>query len=175
VARKFITTRELGLIDSWNRELIQGTVQQEVIYYGISYEESSVHDVYDEAVTKEYLQPVRINARVEFDQGPTVASRGTIDSTFTAKVVLHAEECRQRNVNPREGDFVEYGQVVFEVTSVHHAQPVFGQINDKLKYELSCVASREGQFKVDSVRSDGIDNTHPVNPRLPRSLSDDIA
>jgi len=174
VARKFITTRELRLIDSWNRELIQGTVQQEIIYYGISYEESSVHDVYDEAVTKEYLQPVRINARVEFDQGPTLAKGGTIDSTFTAKVTLHAEECRERNVSPREGDFVEYGQVVFEVTSVHHAQPVFGQINDKLKYELTCVPSREAQFKVDNVRADGVDNTHPVNPRRPRTLGDDL-
>lgn len=174
MARKFITTRELALIDSWNRELIQGTVQQEVIYYGISHEESSVHDVYDEAVLKEYLQPVRINARVEFDQGPTVARGGTIDSGFTAKVTLHSEECRERNVNPREGDFIEYGQVVFEVSSVRHAQPVFGQINDKLKYELTCVPSREGQFKVDSVRIDGTDNTHPVEPRKPRSLTDDI-
>lgn len=174
MARKFITTRELRLIDSWNRELIQGTVQQEVIYYGISYEESRVHDVYDEAVTKEYLQPVRINARVEFDQGPAVAKGGTIDSTFTARVILHSEECRQRNLNPREGDFVEYGQVVFEVTSVRHAQPVFGQVNDKLKYELTCVPSREGQFKVDSVRSDGVDNTHPIEPRPPRTLADDI-
>lgn len=174
MARKFITTRELGLIDSWNREVIQDIVQQEVIYYGISYEDSVVHDVYDEAVLKEYLQPVRINARVEFDQGPSAAKAGTVDSSFTARVILHAEECRERNVNPREGDFVEYGQVVFEVTSVRHSQPVFGQINDKLKYELSCVPSRQGQFKVDSVKSDGVDNTHPVNPRLPRSLADDI-
>lgn len=174
MARKFITTRELGLIDSWSRELIQGTVQQEVVYYGISYEESRVHDVYDEAVLKEYLRPVRINARVEFDQGPTSAKGGVVDSTFTARVVLHAEECRERNVSPREGDFIEYGQVVFEVTSVRHAQPAFGQVNDKLKYELSCVASREAQFKVDSVRADGVDNTHPVSPRTPRTLADDI-
>lgn len=174
MARKFITTRELKLIDSWSRELIQGTVQQEVIYYAISYEDSHVHDVYEEAIQKEYYQPVRINARVEFDQGATEAERGSLSSTYSATVQLHAEECRERNLNPREGDFVEFGQVVFEVTSVRYSQPVFGQINDKLKYELTCVPSREGQFKVDSVRGDGIDNTHPVEARRPRTLGDDL-
>lgn len=174
MARKFITTRELRLIDSWSRELIQGTVQQEIIYYAISYEDSSVHDVYEEAIRKEYYQPVRINARVEFNQGAAAANRGTLDSSYSLAVQLHAQECRERNINPREGDFVEFGQVVFEVTSVQYSQPVFGQINDKLKYELTCVSSREGQFKVDNVRIDGIDNTHPVEPKRPRTLGDDI-
>lgn len=174
MARKFVTTRELRLIDSWSRELIQGTVQQEVIYYAISYEDSAVHDVYDESIRKEYLQPVRINARVDFDQGPAVAKGGTLDSSYSITVKIHADECRERNVVLREGDFIEFGQVVFEITSVGHAEPVFGQINDKLTFQLSCVPSREGQFKVDSVRVDGIDNTHPVQPRRPRTLGDDL-
>ncbi len=174
MARKFITTRETALIDGWSRELMQDFVQQEVIYYAISFEDSRVHDVYDEAVLKEYLQPVRINARVKFDQTATTAAGGTIDSTYSLQVQLHPEECRQRNVVPREGDFIEFGQVVFEITTVGYSQPVFGQIDDKLKYELACVASREGQFKVDNVRIDGVDNTHPVQHPQVRTLGDDL-
>ena len=162
MARKFVTSRETALIDAWSRELIQDFVQQEIVYYAISHEESRVHDVYDEAILKEYLQPVRINARVKFDQGPTAAKGGTLDSSYNVSIQLHPDECRQRNVVPREGDFIEFGQVVFEITTVGYSQPVFGQIDDRLKYELTCVSSREGQFKVDSSRIDGIDNTHPV-------------
>ncbi len=154
--------------------MIQDTVQQEIIYYAISYEESRVHDVYDEAVTKEYLQPIRINARVEFNQVATKTEGGTLDSSYSLTVQLHSEECRQRNLNPREGDFIEFGQVIFEVTTVGHAQPVFGQINDKLKFELTCVPSREGQFKADNVTVDRVDNTHPVEPARPRTLGDDL-
>jgi hypothetical protein len=174
VARKFITTREISLIDGWVRELVQDFVQQEIIYYAISSEESRVHDVYDEAVLKEYLQPVRINARVKFEQLPTDSKGGHLDSNYEAKVQLHPEECRQRNVSPREGDFIEFGQIVFEISSVGYSQPVFGQMNDKIKYELTCVSSREGQFKVDNSRIDGIDNTHPVEAQRPRTLGDDI-
>ncbi len=174
MARKFITDRELRLINSWSRELVQGTVSQEIIYYAISYEESRVHPVYDEAIMKEYMAPVRINARVEFEQSATDSGGGTLDSNYTMSVSLHPEECRDRNLRPREGDFVEYGQVVFEVTSVGTGQPVFGQISDKLQIKLTCTPSREGQFKVDNVSVDGIDNTHPIVAKRARTLGDDL-
>lgn len=174
MAQKYITTRELDLIDSWSRELIQDVVRQEVIYYAISYEDSRVHDVYDEAVVKQWLSPIRINARVEFDQTATATEGGTLDSTYSITVQLHPEECRERNLSPREGDFLEYGQVIFEITSVLLSQPAFGQINDKMKYELTCVPSREGQFKADNVKVDNVDNTHPVEPARPRTLGDDL-
>lgn len=174
MARKFVTSRELGLIDGWNRELIQGTVEQEIIYYGISFEESRVHDVYDEAVYKEYMQPVRINARVEWSQTATTAGGGTADSTYSCKVFLHHQECVERNISPREGDFIEFGQVVFEITTATWAKPVFGQMNAKLEHELTCVASREGQFKADNVREDEVDNTHPVETARPKTLGDDL-
>ena len=170
MARKFVTTRELALIDSWSRELIQGTVEQEIVYWAISVQESSVHDVYDEAVQKAYMQPVRINGRVNFSQEGTRARGGTLDAQYTLEVYLHAQELAQRNVNPREGDFVEFGQIMFEVSSVTRPQLVFGQVNDKIQVKLTCVPSREGQFKADNDTFDGSDNTHPVQPRPPQTL-----
>lgn len=174
MARKFVTEREHNLINRWNRELIQDTSQQEIIYYAISYEDSRVHDVYDEAVHKEYLQPVRINARVEWDQNASTAGGGTLDSTYSCTVFLHHTECIERNLNPREGDFIEFGQVVFEITTATWAKPVYGQMNAKLEHQLTCVTSREGQFKADSVRIDGVDNTHPVETKKTRTLGDDL-
>lgn len=174
MARKFITSRELALVDLWNKELIQGTVEQEIIYYAISLEESRVHDVYDEAVYKEYLQPVRINARVEWGQTATTAGGGTADSTYSCKVFLHHQECVERNIVPREGDFIEFGQIVFEITTATWAKPAFGQMNAKLEHELTCVSSREGQFKAENVRIDEVDNTHPVETARPRTLGDDL-
>lgn len=174
MARKFITTRELNLVDNWNKELIQGTVKQEIIYYAILYEESRVHDVYDEAILKEYAQPVGIMARVEFEQQATKSGGGVLDSGYSLHVWLHSEELRERNLNPREGDFVEYGQILFEVTTVGTDKPVFGQVNDKIQVKLTCVPSREQQFQVDNSKDLGIDNTHPVQPQRPRTLGDDL-
>lgn len=173
MARKFVTTREFELIDSWNRELIQDVVEQEILYYAVS-EESQVHDTYDEAIKKVWYDPIKINARVRFSQGPAIAKGGHLDSTYSIDVQLHRKECEERNIKPREGDFIEYGQIIYEITSLGNDQPVFGQINNKLKVSFTCVPSREGQFKVENSTAEGIDNTHPVEDARPRTLGDDL-
>lgn len=174
MAKKFITTRELNLIDNWNKELIQSTVEQEIVYWAIAYEESKVNSLYGEAVVKATRKPVKINARVEFEQTATTTGGSVLDSTYSIKVQLHTKECTERNIKPLIGDFIEFGQIVFEITTVGHAEPVFGQINDKLSYQLTCVPSREGQFRADSSTYDNVDNTHPVEAARPRSLGDDL-
>lgn len=174
MARKFVTEREATFVDRINKELIQGTAQQYLIYYAISYEESQVHDVYDESVRKEYLQPTRLAARVEFQQLATKTGRGHLDSQYQMVAHVHADELRDRNLRPREGDFVEYGQMVYEIASVLTNQPVFGQIQNKLEVELTCVPSREGQFKAENVTFEDVDNTHPVVNARPRTLGDDL-
>lgn len=174
MAKKFVTTREIALIDSFNRELIQGTVQQEIIYWAISYEESAVHPVYNESIRKAYQVPVKLNARIEFSQGETRMKDGALDATYTLEAYCHAAELAERNISPREGDFVEYGQVMFEISTVSRPQLVFGQANDKIMVKLTCVPSRESQFKAENDTFEAEDNTHPVEPARPRTLGDGL-
>ena len=174
MARKFVTSREVEFIDRINKELIQDTVEQYIIYYAIDSTTSQVHDVYDEAIRKEYYQPVRIAARVEFQPLATEAKGGHLDKGFQLTARVHHDEARDRNIKFRDGDFLEYGQTVYEITSVSIGQPTYGQIQNKLEIELTCVPSREGQFKAESVTSENVDNTHPVETARPRTLGDDL-
>lgn len=174
MAKKFVGERELNLVEGWTKELIQGVVEQTVIYYAISYDDSSVHDVYDESISKVFLEPVAFNARVSFEQNETRSRNGTLDSTYKMIVSCHAKELDDRNVRPMEGHFVEFGQVMFEITSVAKPQLAFGQANDKINVKLTCVPSREQQFKADSAIADSIDNTRPVERSSPRTLGDGL-
>ncbi len=174
MSKKYISTRELKLLESWTRELVQDVSKQYILYYAILIEESGVHDVYDEATVKTFADPVMVNARVEFDEGPTKAGGGTIDAGYTMTAYCQPHELTDRNVHPREGDFVEYGQVMFEISSVRLRHPAFGQMNEKVTVQLDCVPSREGQFKADNVTADAVDNTHPVEPRRVKTLGDDL-
>lgn len=174
MAQKFITTRELGLIRSWTRELTQDVSRQYVLYYAVSAEDSVVHDVYDEGITKTLLDPVKVNCRVEFDETAATTGKGAIDSNFELTVQVQPQELLDRNINPREGDFVEWGQVMFEVTNVTMRHPAFGQANEKVTVQLTCFPSREGQYKAENSSIDGVDNTHPVEAASPRTLGDDL-
>ncbi len=138
---------------------------QSVIYYAISEEHSVSHELYRESIKKTWYSPVELNARVHWDN-PTVESTGfTLDSKYSLEVYFHDAELVDRNVEPTEGDYIEYGSVVFEITSVTRPQIVFGQANKKILVKCVCVPSREGQMKIHSRDDQFIDNTHPVQPK----------
>lgn len=170
MARKFITTREYALISSINKELIQNFIGQEVIYYSISREETSVRNIYNESIEKRYLDPVRLNCLVSYDN-PTVKNTDIgLDSEYNVEVFALNDELIERNLVPKEGDFLEYGQTFYEVTAVTQPQLVYGHIDNKLMKKLSCVASRENQFSAESYSGiGGQDNSHPVQPPSPRN------
>lgn len=159
---KFITEQEINFINTINRELIQHVVAQEVIYYAIAVKQTQVDDLYNEAIKKTWNPPVRVNARVFWDN-PTVRSISAgQDSQYSLEVYFHTKELVERNLVPREGDFIEYGQVFFEITSVTQPQIVFGEINNRIMTKCVCVPAREGQFQAGNITRESVDHSHPV-------------
>ena len=162
MARKFVTERELAFIGRINKELIQKVVGQEVSYYEIDLERSKAHRLYDEAIEKVWKPPVKVNARVMWDNPASNSTNFGVDSKYTAEVYFHTQELDDRDVRPKEGDFIEFGQVYFEITSVTQPQIVFGQVNNRIMTKCVCVPSREGQFQAGGRSSEAVDNTHPI-------------
>lgn len=163
MSRKFVTQKELNLIKSINKELIQKITGEEVIYYAISEEHTVSHRLYKEAINKVWFNPVKINARLEYDNPGVDSTNMTLDSKFTLNVFFLTDELTERNLKPKEGDFIEYGQIIFEITAVTQPQLVFGQINNKILTKCTCVPSREGQMQINSDSAQFVDNTHPRN------------
>ena len=170
MSRKFITDREIAFVNAITNELIQNVVGQEIKYYGISIPETQVNTLYSEAIKKTWNPPVQVNCLVMYDNQNTVSSNMGQDSQYSAEVYFHALELTERNVLPREGDFVEFGQIFFEITSVTQPQLVFGQVNNKVMTKCVCVPSREGQFQMGNNSSEDVDRSHPVpgNPHVNR-------
>ena len=162
MARHFITQREINFINDRTKELIQRVVGEEVIYYAISLEKTSSHRLYGEAVKKTWQAPVRINALVLYENDSVSSTNFTLDSKYRLEVYFHAQELLERNVSPREGDFVEYGEIFYEITQVTQPQVVFGQVNNKVMKKCTCVPSREGQFQAGGKDDEGVDNSHPI-------------
>lgn len=158
---KFVTDREIAFINAINKELLQRVVGQEIKYYAINLPQTQVHRLYQEAVKKTWAAPVNINALVLYDN-PTVKSTNFgQDSDYSAEVYFHTQELTERNVRPREGDFVEFGQVFFEITAVTQPQIVFGEINNKIMTKCVCVPSRQGQFQAGNQSDQNVDHSHP--------------
>ena len=84
------------------------------------------------------------------------------DSVYTIDVYFHTEELSDRNVSPKEGEFIEYGGVYYEVTSVTQPQLVFGQVNNKIMVKCTCVRAREGQFAAGAEAAEDVERGHGV-------------
>lgn len=163
---KFITALEIAFINEISRELIQHVVGQEITYYEISPELSKTNDMYHESISKTWKTAVKINALVKWDNETSTAGGMGISSQYSLEVYFHTLELEERDIRPREGDFVEFGQVFFEITSVTQPQIVFGQSNNKILTKCVCVPSREGQFQAGNNDAEGVDNSHPVENTL---------
>ena len=46
----------------------------------------------------------------------------------------------------REGDFVSYGDIYYEIVSLSEPKQLFGQIDHKMEITATCIKSREGLF-----------------------------
>jgi hypothetical protein len=163
MARKFVGTREIAFVNSIIRELHQHVVDEEILYYAIQLDRTKVDDLYNEAIKKVWAAPVRCTARVLYDNPTTKSGLWGSDSEYASEVYFHTTELNERNIKPREGDFIEYGQVFYEITSVTKPQLIFGQINNKLMTKCKLVPSREGQFAAGNVSAQNVDRTHQLD------------
>jgi hypothetical protein len=167
MAKKFVDTKMIAFIDSINRQLIQKIIGEEVKYYAVSLKQTEVQRLYNEAVQKTVTAPVSINALVKYENLNTRSMDFGLDAQFNLEVYFHNKELSERNVKPTEGDFIEYGGIFFEITSVTQPQLVYGQIEHKIMTKCVCISSREGQFQFGSRSDRDDDRSHSSSPSYP--------
>lgn len=122
MSKLFLSNKELHFFNSLNKEVIQKVVDQKVYYYSISEEHTATNDLYNESIRKTTYQPVELNARVLLKQPEQTTSKFSIDTVYAIEVYFHLDELYQRNLTPREGDFLKWGKVVYEIQKLTKPQ-----------------------------------------------------
>jgi hypothetical protein len=144
----FLGKKERDLVKQVNDELIERVIGQTIAYYPIDIERTNFHDLYGEALTKTFLPPVRVNALVEFD-GITTKYSSNIGLDKDSSITIHFHKRRlteDQDLYVREGDFVLYGDILYEIVTLSEPKQLFGQIDHKLEISAKCIRAREGLF-----------------------------
>jgi hypothetical protein len=142
----FVGAKELAFFNSIGKELIQKVVSQKIIYYSVSEEHTKVDDLYKEAIRKTVYQPVEINALVLFEEPEQTVTQFSVDTIYRIEVYFHLHELEERNMEPKVGDFIVFGDVVYETEKITSPQIVYGQIDNKVMRKAVCRVSRKSQF-----------------------------
>ena len=144
----FTGKKERDLVKQVNDELIERVIGQTIVYYPIDVEHTEFHDLYGEALQKSFLPPVRVYALVNVEGIETEYNVGVgLDKTSSITVHFHKRRLTEdQDLYVREGDFVRYGNIYYEIVTLSEPKQLFGQIDHRIEISAKCVRAREGLF-----------------------------
>jgi hypothetical protein len=136
----FGSTRDFDLLVNINRELLKDIVEQEVLYYKISLDDTDLN-LYGESLEKVYYTPNKLNCLiVRGDQIIDVDDFGP-DLNRDVSFAFIRRDLSDVNVVPETGDIIMWHEDYYEVDTVRENQLFLGRDN---AYNLTNYGSNYG-------------------------------
>ena len=144
----FLGEKERNLVKQVNDEIIERVVGQEILYFPIDIDHTNFHPLYGEAIEKTFLPPVRVYARVEYGGIETTFMENVgLDKNAPLKVMFHKRRLTEdQNLFVREGDFVKYGSIYYQIVKLIEPKHLFGQADTQFEIQAECIRARDGIF-----------------------------
>ena len=144
----FLGDKEKNLVKQINDEIIERVVGQQVLYFPIDMQTTNFHPIYGEAIEKNFLHPIRVYALVEYQGVETSDMENiAIDKATKIKVNFHKRRLTEdQNLFVREGDFVRFGEIYYEIVKLIEPKILFGQPESRFEVGAECIRARDGLF-----------------------------
>jgi hypothetical protein len=147
----FFGEKEKNLVKQVNDEIIERVVGQQLLYFPIDIDHTNFHPLYGEAIEKTFLPPVRVFARVEYQGVETnFLENMALDKKTALKVMFHKRRLTEdQDLFVREGDFVKYGKIFYEIVKLNEPKHLFGQADTQFEIQAECIRARDGVFNAE--------------------------
>jgi len=147
-APMFLGEKEKDLVKQINDEIIERVVGQQLLYFPIDVDSTDFHPIYGEAIEKNFMHPIRVFALVEY-QGVETSDMENIalDKATKIKVNFHKRRLTEdQSLFVREGDFVRFGEIFYEIVKLIEPKILFGQPESRFEVGAECIRARDGLF-----------------------------
>lgn len=129
----FGSVRDVGTLLHIGRELVQDVVEQEILLYKISLEETQ-ENLYGEASQKYYWVPIKLTCLIRRgEQDWSIQDYGS-DVNRITEFAFFKEDLRDADVLIEPGDVIEWSKSYFEVDGIKENQMFLGK---DLDYRLN--------------------------------------
>ena len=147
----FLGKKERDLVKQVNDEISERVVGQQILYFPIDIEHTNFHPLYGEAIEKTFLPPIRIFAMVEYQGIETEYMENVaIDKITKVMVKFHKRRITEdQDLYVREGDFVRYGSIFYEIVKLIEPKLLFGQPEHRFEIHAQCIRARDGLFNAE--------------------------
>jgi len=161
MSRLFITQREQNLISDLTKEVIRDIAGQVVFYYPISEVKTRTHELYNESPDKVYDTPIQLPALVG---APDTEVKTTIfgpERLAKLEVFLHYRDMIDIGVNVTTGDFIRYGDTLYEIVNLEWLNNIYGHVEQLDGVKLNCVQARKGQLDTPQIGPSNVSYSDP--------------
>lgn len=74
----------------------------------------------------------------------------SLDKTTKIKVMFHKRRLTEdQDLYVREGDFVRYGEIFYEIVKLMEPKLLFGQVEHRFEIQAECIRARDGLFNAE--------------------------
>jgi hypothetical protein len=122
----FGSQRDFRLLVGINRELVSDVVEQEILYYKISLEQTQAN-IYGEAPEKVYWNPVKLNCLIDRGDQQTTSDDFGADSIRDVKFAFIRQDLKDVNTFPEVGDIIQWQEDYYEVDNTTENQLLLGK------------------------------------------------
>ena len=122
----FGSQRDFGLFTGINRELLSDVVEQEILFYKMSLEQTTAN-IYGEGMEKVFWSPIKYNCLIQRgDQRSTVDDLG-VDIVRDVKFNMLRQDLIDTNVEPEIGDIIMWSENYYEIDNITENQLFLGK------------------------------------------------
>jgi len=137
----FGSDRDFGLLTKINRELLKDVVEQEILYYKLSLDDTETN-IYGESLRKAFYTPIKLNCLItRGDQVVTTDEYGP-DLNREVSFAFLREDMSDIQLVPEVGDIVLWHEDYYEADTVRENQLFLGRDNN---YNFTTYGSRFGR------------------------------
>jgi len=131
----FGSQNDFKLLRKMNREILQDIVQQEAVYYKLSLQDTEAN-IYGEALTKNFYQPVIVNCLLTVNDQVVRSDDFGPDLFRNVSFAFLRDDLEDLQLVPEVGDIIMLYEKYFEVDVVRENQFFFGR-DDAYNYGRS--------------------------------------
>ena len=144
MARLFVTAREIDFISDITKEITKDVIGQVIYYYKPRLDLSDAENVYDEMTERVFDPPVEIDCRVQWNPSEKSTDRYGHQALSAIEIYLHYRDLIDRGIVVEEGDFFQFGDTFYEMTTVNTDKIMFGLVEHITGYRVVGKQARKG-------------------------------
>ena len=142
----FGSSRDVSLIKSLNRELINRFIDIEIGLYKLNLQITG-QNIYGESNNKTYYQPVRLHCLISREDRTIVGDDFGLDTARISTFAFFKPDIEAKNVFIDVGDIIEHDRSMYQVDNITYAQEYFAGKDEAT--DLGYVLGERGSFGLD--------------------------